>query len=131
MAPVRVRPAARAASGRRSPSSQAAWCGAPQAICTTWTPRRASSRPSSRMPGAPPPRPPPPRPLPRRGPPPPPLPPPPARAGEQRLPLLFGEALLAAALRGLLGLVAPPPRPHRHLRRPRYRLHQLLALVQP
>src|ERR1700674_5894170 len=36
-------PAARAASGILSPSSQAAWCGSPQAICTTSTPSWPSS----------------------------------------------------------------------------------------
>src|SRR5690348_6345054 len=47
MVPVKRKPAARAASGSRSPSSQAAWCGSPQAICTTSTPRRSVSRFSS------------------------------------------------------------------------------------
>src|SRR5262245_45221575 len=47
MAPVMRRPAARAASGRRSPSSQAAWCGSPQAIWTTSVPSCSSSRFSS------------------------------------------------------------------------------------
>src|SRR5262249_41658174 len=43
MVPDMRKPAARAASGRRSPSSQAAWCGSPQAICTTSMPRRSPS----------------------------------------------------------------------------------------
>src|SRR5262245_11041952 len=38
MAPPMVNPAAFAAFGRLSPSSQAAWCGSPQAICTRLTP---------------------------------------------------------------------------------------------
>ena len=41
------KPAARAASGRRSPSSQSAWCGSPHAICTTLRPSRSHSRRSS------------------------------------------------------------------------------------
>ena len=37
----------RAVAGRSSPSSQAAWWGSPQAICTTSTPSRSMSRFSS------------------------------------------------------------------------------------
>src|SRR5262245_58309070 len=36
-----------AADGMASPSSQEAWCGSPQAICTTATPRSSMSRSSS------------------------------------------------------------------------------------
>src|SRR5215208_3277111 len=38
MAPPMTKPAALAAFGRLSPSSQAAWCGSPQAICTRLMP---------------------------------------------------------------------------------------------
>src|SRR5208283_3425903 len=47
MAPVIRNPAAWAAAGKLSPSSQAAWCGSPQAICTTSNPNRPSNRCSS------------------------------------------------------------------------------------
>ena len=40
-------PEARAAAGRASPSSQLAWCGSPQAICTTLIPSRSRKRFSS------------------------------------------------------------------------------------
>src|SRR5271166_3422632 len=49
MAPVMMIPEIRAASGRASPSSQLAWCGSPQAICTTLIPSWPSSRLSSGM----------------------------------------------------------------------------------
>jgi len=42
MAPVMTIPEARAASGIASPSSQLAWCGSPQAICTTLIPSWSS-----------------------------------------------------------------------------------------
>src|SRR5262245_3217145 len=47
MDPVRSKLAFLAASGRASPSSQLAWCGSPQAICTTLIPSRSQSLRSS------------------------------------------------------------------------------------
>ena len=41
MAPVMTIPEASAAAGMASPSSQLAWCGSPQAICTRLIPRRS------------------------------------------------------------------------------------------
>src|SRR3954469_11457987 len=47
MVPLMRKPAARAAGGMASPSSQEAWCGSPHAICTTSMPRPSMSRFSS------------------------------------------------------------------------------------